>query len=68
MYCDGGDSCCGTDGYRCKEDEGDCDQDSDCEVSFFLSFSLKREKKRPLDVLLRHLLGINVFLLIQAMF
>ena len=34
MFCDGGDDCCGKDGYRCKENEGDCDVDEDCEVFF----------------------------------
>ena len=29
--CDGGDSCC-TPGNKCAEDDGDCDNDSDCKV------------------------------------
>ena len=27
---DGMDNCCGLGGYKCKEGEGDCDNDSDC--------------------------------------
>jgi len=29
--CDGGDSCCGANGHKCGEGEGDCDSDSDCQ-------------------------------------
>jgi len=28
--CDGGRNCCGSNGYRCGEGEGDCDKDDDC--------------------------------------
>ena len=28
--CQGGDSCCGSDGYKCGVGEGDCDSDGDC--------------------------------------
>ena len=28
--CDGGDSCCGANGYKCGEGEGDCDSNNDC--------------------------------------
>jgi len=28
--CNGGDDCCGTNGYKCGLGEGDCDKDSDC--------------------------------------
>jgi len=30
--CDGMDNCCGLGGYKCKEGEGDCDRDSDCQL------------------------------------
>ena len=29
--CNGGDSCCGANGYKCGEGEGDCDSDNDCQ-------------------------------------
>jgi len=30
-HCNGGDDCCGKDGYKCGKGEGDCDSHSDCQ-------------------------------------